>query len=314
MRVVFLGSGAFAVASLEALIGSDHEVVALVTQPDRGRGRGRALASPPTKTVAEAHGIPVLQPERVREPEAQDALRRLAPDLQVVVAFGQILPRAVIDIAPRGTVNLHASLLPRLRGAAPVQWAIARGETQTGVTTMLIDEGLDTGPMLLWRATPIGPEETAAELEPRLSRLGAELLLDTLRGLADGSVTPVPQDHARATKAPILSKEDGRIDWERPAHQLHARIRGFFPWPGCFALAPDGRTLKVLKARLVNEGSPPPAGAVGEVLVAGPEGIVVRCGEGSRLCLVEVQPESRRPMPAAAFAAGARVAPGARLG
>jgi methionyl-tRNA formyltransferase len=313
VRVVFLGSGAFAVPSLLALLDSPHEVAALVTQPDREKGRGRALAAPPTKAVAVARGIPVLQPEKVRADDAREALRRLAPELQVVVAFGQILPRAVIDIAPRGTVNVHASLLPKLRGAAPIQWAIATGETETGVTTMLIDEGLDTGPVLLRRATAIGPEETARELEPRLARLGAELLLETIDGLADGSVTPVPQDHDRATKAPLLKKEDGRLDWTLRAIDLHAHVRGFDPWPGAFTRAPDGRLLKVLRARVdedaAGEGSPAP----GEVVALDTGGLVVACGQGTRLRLLEVQPESRRAMAAAAFAAGARLAPGARF-
>ena len=199
-------------------------------------------------------GIRVLQPRRVREPEAQEALRSLEPELQVVVAFGQILPRAVIDIAPRGTVNVHASLLPKLRGAAPIQWAIATGETETGVTTMLIDEGLDTGPLLLARSTPIGPDETAAELEPRLARLGAEVLLETVRGLEGGTLVPVPQEAGRATLAPILKKEDGRIDWSAPAAVIACRARGFSPWPGAFTLH-EGRLLKA-RSRARGRGAP----------------------------------------------------------
>jgi methionyl-tRNA formyltransferase len=247
----------------------------------------------------------------VREPEAQEELRRLAPELQVVVAFGQILPRSVIDIAPRGTVNVHASLLPRLRGAAPIQWAIATGETETGVTTMLIDEGLDTGPLLVARSAAIGPEETAADLEPRLARLGAEALLETVRGITDGTLHPVPQDHTRATLAPILSKEDGRIDWSAPAHAIACRARGFHPWPGAFAYY-DGRLLKAIRVREV--AAPLASGEPGAVVAVGPGGVVVACGDGTGLALVEVQPESRRAMPAAAWAAGARLRPGARLG
>jgi methionyl-tRNA formyltransferase len=311
VRVVFLGSGSFAIPSLEALLDAGHEVAALVTQPDREKGRGQGLAPPPTKPVAEARGIPVLQPRRVREPEAQEALRRLAPELQVVVAFGQILPRSVIDIPPRGTVNVHASLLPGLRGAAPIQWAVANGEAETGVTTMLIDEGLDTGPTLLSRATPIGPEETAAELEPRLARMGAELLLETVRGLVDGSVVPVPQDHSRATLAPLLKKEDGRIDWTAPAARVVARARGFHPWPGAFT-AHEGRLVKAIRVReadaLAAVADP------GTVTGVGPDGVTVACGGGSAVRLVQVQPESRRAMPAAAWAAGARQRPGARRG
>jgi methionyl-tRNA formyltransferase len=311
VRIVFLGSGAFAIPCLEGLLDSGHDVAAVVTQPDRRKGRGKGLAPPPLKPVAESRSLPILQPRRVREPEPQEALRRLAPDLQVVVAFGQILPRSVIDIAPLGTVNVHASLLPKLRGAAPIQWAIARGERETGVSTMLIDEGLDTGPVLLQRATPIAPDETAIELEPRLARLGADVLLETVRGLGAGTLTASPQDHRRATLAPLLKKEDGRLDWSRPATELHCRIRGFRPWPGTFSSL-EGRTVKILKARPVGNVREPRrgAGAPGTLLDLTPEGLVVACGEGSRLLVTEVQPESRRPMAAAAFAAGARLHPG----
>jgi methionyl-tRNA formyltransferase len=310
VRVVFLASGAFAVPSLEALVAAGHEVAALVTQPDRVSGRGLALVPPKVKPVAERHGIRVLQFERVRKPEAQEALRQLAPELQVVVAFGQILPRAVIDIAPRGTVNVHASLLPRLRGAAPVQWAIANGDSETGVTTMQIDEGLDTGPLLLSRPLAIGPEETAAELEPRLARLGGELLVETLAGLESGTLTAVPQDPARATLAPILRKEDGRVDWTLPAHALACRARGFYPWPGAYTQH-DGRLLKLIRVR----ERPEPAGAApGEVVEASAAGVAVACGQDSRLLLEEVQPESRKAMPAGAWAQGARLQRGSRLG
>ncbi len=309
MRIVFLGTGAFAVPSLEALADAGHDVAALVTQPDREKGRGRDLAPPPTKPVAERRGIAVLQPGRVREPAAVEALRALSPELQVVVAYGQILPRAVIDIPPRGTVNVHASLLPRYRGAAPIQWAIASGETETGVTTMLIDEGLDTGPTLLARTLAIGPEETAAELEPRLARLGAEVLLETVDGLASGRLTPRPQDHARATRARILTKEDGRVDWSLTSNEIANRARGFHPWPGATARL-AGRELKVLRAR-----AEPGAGgaAPGTIVQADRDGFVVACGAGTRLRVVEVQPESRRPMAASAFAAGARLFAGARF-
>ena len=310
MRLVFLGSGAFAVPCLEALLEAGHDVAAVLTQPDREKGRGRALAFPPVKTAGLALGLPVLQPRRVREPEALQALRRLEPEVQVLVAYGQILPRSVIDVAPRGTVNVHGSLLPAYRGAAPVQWAVVHGEPVTGVTTMLVDEGLDTGPILLSRETPVGERETAGELEARLARLGAALLLDTLCGLLDGSCHPRPQDASRATLAPLLKKEDGRIDWGRDAACLDRRVRGFHPWPGAFTSC-GGRSLKVLQVLPL-----PPAGwgAPGEVLSVGREGLAVACGDGTTLRLEVVQPESRKPMPAAAFAAGARLEPGARLG
>jgi methionyl-tRNA formyltransferase len=310
VRVVFLASGAFAIPSLEALVGAGHEVAALVTQPDRAGGRGLSLVAPRTKPVAERLGIRVLQLPRVRTPEAQDELRRLAPELQVVVAFGQILPRAVIDIAPRGTINVHASLLPRLRGAAPIQWAIANGDRETGVTTMQIDEGLDTGPLLLARALAIGPTETAAELEPRLARLGGELLVETLAGLERGSLVAVPQDPDCATHAPILKKEDGRVDWGLEARAIDCRARGFHPWPGAHTHH-EGRLLKLLRVREAGAAS---SGEPGQVLEISAAGVSVACGQGSRLLLEEVQPESRKAMPAGAWAQGARLRPGARLG
>lgn len=311
MRVVFLASGAFAIPSLEALIGAGHEVVALVTQPDRESGRGQALAPPKVKPVAERHGVRVLQVPRVRAPEAQTALRELRPQLQVVVAFGQILPRTVIEIAPRGTVNVHASLLPRLRGAAPIQWAIANGDAETGVTTMQIDEGLDTGPLLLARSLPIGPDETAAELEPRLARLGGELLVATLAGLEAGTLEPVAQDASRATHAPLLKKDDGRVDWSLPARALACRARGFHPWPGAFTHH-EGRLLKLLRVHEAPQAAA--ASEPGQVTRVDAAGVAVACGAGSLLLLEEVQPESRRAMPAAAWAQGARLRPGTRLG
>jgi methionyl-tRNA formyltransferase len=309
LRIVFLGSGAFAIPSLEALLAAGHEVAAVVSQPDREKGRGLRTAAPPLKAAAVERGLSVLQPRKVREPDAQAALRALAPDLQVVAAYGQILPQSVIDIAPRGTVNVHGSLLPRYRGAAPVQWAIARGETETGVTTMMIDAGLYTGPTLLARATPIGVEETAPELERRLARMGGELLVDTIDGLLSGTVRPVPQDHARASLAPLLRKEDGRVDWTLPAHAIDCRIRAFQPWPGTTATL-AGRGLKLWRAR----AEPVPGQAAPGTITAIEDGaIVVTCGEHGVLRVLEVQPENGRRMTAAAFAAGARVKPGARF-
>ena len=309
MRIVFLGSGSFAVPSLRALVAGGHDVAAVVTQPDREKGRGRVVQPPPVKPAAEELGLRVLQPPKIRAPEAVEALRAARPELSVVVAYGQILPRAVIDVAPRGTVNVHSSLLPRYRGAAPIHWAIVNGDAETGVTTMLIDEGLDTGPTLLARATPIGPEETTPELERRLAALGGDVLLETIDGLAKGTLRPVPQDHAAATLAPLLKKEDGRIDWSAPAHAIERRVRGLQPWPGT-ATAHGGRDLKILRARVEAPGDAPP----GRVAVVDGEGFVVGCGAGTSLRVLEVQPESRRAMPAAAFAAGARLAAGDRLG
>ncbi len=311
MRVVFMGTGAFAIPSLEALVVGGHEVAAVVTQPDREKGRGQTLAPPPVKPVAERLQLPLLQVRRVRDPGTQEQLRALQPQLQVVVAFGQILPRSVIELAPLGTLNVHASLLPNYRGAAPIQWAIASGETETGVTTMLIDEGLDTGPTLMARALTIGADETAAELEPRLARLGAELLLESVQGLAEGRLTPRPQDHARATLAPILKKDDGRIEWTRRAEEIIWRLRGFTPWPGAFTQV-GGRLLKVLRASVLPQASP--AAEPGQVLAVSPAGVGVACGGGSALQLLQVQPESRKSMPAAAWAAGLHLQAGTRIG
>jgi methionyl-tRNA formyltransferase len=308
VRVVFLGSGSFAIPSLTALQDAGHEVAAVVTQPDKEKGRGRAVTPPPVKPVALERGLTVLQPRRVKEPDAQDALRALAPDVQVVVAYGQILPTSVIEIPRLRTVNVHGSLLPRYRGAAPVQWAIVRGERETGVTTMLIDAGLDTGPTLLARSEPIRDDDTADVLEARLASLGASVLLETLAGLEAGTLTAVPQDHARATLAPIIRKQDGVIDWTAPADAIERRVRGFHPWPGAGTTL-AGRGLRVLRARAADGGGDP-----GTVVAVDREGVHVACGAGTRLLLLEVQPESKRAMAASAFAQGARLAPGVRLG
>src|SRR5690242_5869378 len=224
MRLVFLGTPAFAVPTLEHIVAAGHQVPAVVTQPDRPRGRGRHPAPPPVKEAAERLGLAVYQPERVRRPEAVEHLRGLSPEAMVVVGYGQIIPQAVIDIPPLGILNVHASLLPKYRGAGPVQWAIINGETRTGVTIMRIDAGLDTGDMLLKAETEIGPEENAVELAQRLSIMGADLLVAALEGLAAGRIVPEKQDHSQATSAPLLKKEDGLIDWNQPAARIHDRI------------------------------------------------------------------------------------------
>jgi methionyl-tRNA formyltransferase len=308
MRLVFLGSGEFAVPSLRALVEAGHDVVGVVTQPDRESGRGRSLTPPPVKPVAVGLGLRVIQPAKVREAEAD--LRAASPQAQVVVAYGQILPRRVIDVAPLGTVNVHASLLPRYRGAAPIQWAIARGEAETGVTTMLIDEGLDTGPVLLARRLAVGAEETAASLAPKLAEIGAALLLESLAGLATGAIRPVPQDHSQATLAPLIRKQDGRVAWASPALEIERRIRAFDPWPGVTATWGE-RGVRLLRASVMGGRHD---AAPGTVIGLDRSGIRVACGAGSVLFLALVQPESKRPMTAAAFAAGARIAVGSVLG
>ncbi len=289
MRLVFLGTPEFAVPTLEAIAAAGHEVLSVITQPDRPRGRGHALAASPVKQAAVRLGLPVFQPERIRRPEAQAHLAALKPDAMVVVGYGQIIPQSVIDLAPLGIVNVHASLLPRYRGAAPIQWAIAKGETRTGVTTMRIDAGLDTGDILLTRETEIGPDETAPELSARLAPMGADLLVETLAR----PITPRPQDNTRATYAPILKKEDGLIDFSRPAPEIHNRVRGFQPWPGAYTTF-RGQTLHIWKSR------PVPA--------PGSRGLYARCGEGTFLELLEVQLEGRKRVSGADFANGQRLA------
>jgi len=300
MRLVFLGTPAFAVPTLERLAAAGHQVAAVITQPDRPRGRGHATAAPAVKQAALRLGLTVYQPERVRRPEAVEYLRGLAPDAMVVVGYGQIIPQSVIDIAPLGILNVHASLLPKYRGAGPVQWAIANGETRTGVTIMRIDAGLDTGDMLRKAETEIGPEENAIELGERLAAMGADLLVATLEDLAAGRATFEKQDGAEATYAPILKKEDGRIDWRQPAAAVHNRVRGLQPWPGAYTDF-RGRTLHVWRSR-VRDGAG--GGAAGRLLSVRPP--VVAAGEGG-LELVEVQMEGRKRVAADDFANGQRL-------
>jgi methionyl-tRNA formyltransferase len=306
MRLVFLGTPGFAVPTLERIVEAGHQVLTVVTQPDRPRGRGQHPAPPPVKEAALRLGLPVYQPERVRRPEAVEDLRALAAEAMVVVGYGQIIPQAVIDLAPLGIINVHGSLLPKYRGAGPIQWAIINGETRTGVTTMRIDAGLDTGDMLLKAETEIGPEETAVELGQRLAVMGADLLVRTLDGLARGAITPQPQNPAEATLAPLLKKEDGIIDWNRPATSIHNRVRGLQPWPGA-STAFRGQTLHIWRSRPRAGQGPQP----GRLLTLKPP--VVSCGAGA-LELVEVQMEGRKRMSAADFVNGQRLTDNDSLG
>jgi methionyl-tRNA formyltransferase len=309
MKTVFLGTPAFAVASLEALAAAGHEVLAVFTQPDRPSGRGQTLAAPPVKHAALSLGLTVHQPERIRRPEAVELLAALGPELMVVVGYGQIIPQSILDIPPHGIINVHASLLPRYRGAAPIQWAIANGETRTGVTTMRIDAGLDTGDMLLKAETDIGPLETAPELSARLARLGAALLIETLAGIEKGTLASVRQNAAEATYAPLLKKEDGLVDWRRGAAEIHNRARGFAPWPGAHARF-RGRGFQILKTRPAEVNLD---GAPGTLHVR-KSALLVCCGQGETLELIEVQPEGKKPMAAAAFLNGYRVGDNEQLG
>ena len=310
-RIVFMGTPEFAVVTLRALVRA-HTVAGVVTQPDRPAGRGRRLEPSPVKQFATQAGLPVIQPRRLREPEAMAQLLDWAPELIVVAAFGQILRPAVLDLPAHGCLNVHGSLLPRHRGAAPIAAAILAGDAETGITIIRMDPGLDTGPMLASRALLIAPDDTTGSLTDRLAPLGAELLLEMIPEYLAGRLPPVPQDAARATYAPQLKKEDGRLDFSHPASELERRVRALLPWPGAFALWPDpaggeARPLRVLRAAVLEQ----PMGAAGEV-VATPHGPAVVAGHGA-LLLLEVQPPGKRPMPAADFARGARNFIGARL-
>jgi len=300
MRLVFLGTPQFAVPTLDALVRAGHEVLAVITQPDRPKGRGQQLAESPVKQAALRLQLPVFQPERIRRPEAVEHLRLLNAEMGVIVGYGQIIPQAVLDLAPGGFINVHASLLPKYRGAAPIQWAIANGEVRTGVTTMKIDAGLDTGDILLKAETPIGPEETASELSQRLAQIGAGLLVETLERLGKGDLVAQKQNSAEATYAPILKKEDGLIDWRVPAKAVFDRIRGFEPWPGAYTRF-RGQTLHIWRARPVEASLDP-----GRVQRRKRE-LIAGCGESTALELIEVQPEGRARMSGEAFANGQRL-------
>jgi len=307
MRLVVLGTPAFAVPTLERMVEAGHQVLAVVTQPDRPRGRGQHPSPTPVKEAAARLGLAVRQPERVRLPETVEFLRALGADAMVVVGYGQIIPQTVIDLAPLGIINVHASLLPKYRGAGPVQWAILNGETRTGVTTMRIDAGLDTGDMLLKTQTEIGPDENAVELGARLAVMGADLLVETLAGLAAGTIVPEKQDASQATYARLLKKEDGMVDWSQPAPSIHNRVRALQPWPGAYTTF-RGQTLHIWKSRPTSSPRPPSPGRVVSV-----KPLVISCGSGA-LELLDVQLEGRKRISAADFANGRHLAENEDLG
>jgi methionyl-tRNA formyltransferase len=302
MVVVFLGTPQFAVPTLAALVAAGHQIPAVYTQPDRPAGRGQQLGQSAVKQAALAFGLPVRQPERIRRPEVIEELAALRADIMVVVGYGQIIPQAIIDLPRLGIVNVHGSLLPHYRGAAPIQWAIANGDAVTGVTTMQINAGLDTGDMLLKAELPILPNETAPELAARLAPLGAELCVRTLAGLAAGTLRAVPQNNAEATLARILTKEDARVDWSRPAAEIHNRLRGFTPWPGAVCLF-RGAPLKLhaVEPLPATTGLPP-----GAILNGKP--LRVACGGGTVLALHEVQQEGRKKVSGENFRNGQHLA------
>ncbi len=303
MRIIFMGTPEFAVPSLEALFRGGHEVVGVVTQPDRPKGRGQRMVASPVKQLAQAQGIPILQPEKMKSPELLQALTAWRPDVIAVTAFGRILPKSILDLPPGGCVNVHGSLLPRYRGAAPIQWALIHGDTETGITTMLMDEGMDTGPMLLQRVVPIEPEDTAAELGRRLATVGGELLVETLEGLENETITPREQEHQKATNAPLLTKAAGLINWTQPAQDIVNRIRGLSPWPGCYTFLNDQR-LVIWKAKIEGRGGESNSqGVPGTILEVQTSEIRVLTGEGV-LRITEVQPANKRRMTVEEFLQG----------
>ncbi len=308
MRVVFLGTPEFAVPSLRGLVSAGHEVAAVFTQPDRPKGRGKQLAESPVKITAAALGLPIHQPERIRRPEYVDLLRTLGADLMVVVGYGQIIPQSIIDLPHYGILNVHASLLPKYRGAAPIQWAIANGESETGVTIMQIEAGLDTGDMLLKARIEIGPDEDAPQLSARLAPLGSELLLQAIRELAEGTIHREKQNNAQASYARILKKEDGSIDWSWPAQQIYNRLRGFTPWPGAYTSF-RGQQLLIIRAKPFEGASLSPA-----VTRFEERRLFVGSGDNTVLELLEVQLPGKKRMSAEAFLNGHKLAEGERFG
>jgi len=303
MRVVFMGTPAFAVPSLEALANSDHKVVGVVTQPDRPKGRGQAVVSCPVKELALSRGLPVRQPDKIKSPEFLQQLSEWKPDVIAVTAFGRILPRTILDLPPMGCVNVHGSLLPAYRGAAPIQWALIHGDTETGITTMVMDEGMDTGAVLLQQTIPIEPEDTALELGDRMALAGGALLVETLTRLAAQTVVPRAQDHSRATMAPLLKKEDGVIDWTQSATEIANRIRGLSPWPGSYTFHHEHRLI-IRKGRVDVQGGPAGGGQrPGTILAVGPKSFWVETGEG-RIEVLEVQPANKKRMSVEQFLLG----------
>jgi methionyl-tRNA formyltransferase len=303
-RIVFMGTPEFACPTLQVLLDRPEEVIAVFTQPDRPKGRGQKLQPPPVKELALAHELPVYQPAKIRDTESVELIRELAPDLIVVVAFGQILPKALLDIPPYGCINVHASLLPRYRGAAPLNWCLINGETETGVTTMMMDVGLDTGDMLLKRATAIDPNEDIASLHDRLSIIGGELLGETLDRLWDGTLPREQQDDSASCYAPMLKKEHGNIDWRRSAQEIHNQVRGLSVWPGALTML-DSVQLKLYDTR-VGSG----AGAPGEIIRADKSGIEIACGVDS-LLIGSLQLAGKKRLDYKSFLAGCPLAVGA---
>jgi methionyl-tRNA formyltransferase len=308
MDLVFCGTPRFAVPTLEKLVEAGHRVKLVVTQPDRPKGRGMELSFSPVKECAVRLGLSVIQPEKIKSNEEfKVQLAGLKPEAIIVVGYGRIIPQWMLDFPPRGNINLHASLLPKYRGAAPIQWAIANGERITGVTTMRIDAGLDTGNILLQKEMAVMNEDTAETISPRLAVIGAELMVETLQGLQTGNIVARVQDDTQATLAPILKKEDGRMNFEKSAREIHDRLRGFQPWPGTFTTF-RGKNLNIWSARVEEKGIPP-----GELAVISSE-LLAGCAKGTALELLEVQPEGKKRMAVKDFMHGYRIQAGEKLG
>jgi methionyl-tRNA formyltransferase len=306
MKLIYMGTPGFAVPPLRSLHGAGHDIAAVVTRTDKPAGRGKVLTPPPVKVAARELGLPVLQPKRVRDPAFVDSLRSLAPDVIVVAAYGQILPREILAMPKLGCVNIHASLLPAYRGAAPINWAIIRGDTETGVTIMQMDEGMDTGAILVQERIAMGDRDTAGTVTERLSVLGARAIVSALPRIASGELRPQQQDHNRATMAPLLKKVDGIIDWTSPALEIHNRVRGLTPWPGAYTYL-DGKLVKVLETDVM-------AGNEGPGVITCPDRDTCAAGTGSGLLrIITLQPEGKKPMTAAEFLRGHRDIAGKRF-
>jgi len=312
MRLVFCGTPQFAVPTLSALLQAGHCVELVLSQPDRASGRGMEVQISPVKRYAEQHGLALAQPEKIRNnPDLHDRLQALCPDAIIIVAYGRLIPPWMLTLPRYGDLNVHGSLLPKYRGAAPIQWAVANGETETGITTMRIDEGLDTGDILLQQRVPILPQQTSVELSPVLADVGAELMVRTLAGLEQGTLQPTQQDSTEATLAPILQRDDGRIDWSRTAQQIFDRWRGFQPWPGAFT-GFRGKKLILHSMHVIADVQE--SGAASGTLRRAGNRLLVACGEGSWLELLELQMEGKRRMPVEAFLHGFSFADSEPLG
>jgi len=308
LRIIFMGTPDFAATTLQALIEGPDEVVAVITQPDRAKGRGKKLTPPPTKVIAEDAEIPVLQPTKIKTEEFRNGLLTYQPDLFVVAAYGRILPPSILDLAPMGCINVHGSLLPKYRGAAPIQWAVINRDKEVGVTIIQMNEGMDTGDILLKSAIEPAENETAGSLFDKLAQLGSETLLKAVKGLKEGTVIPIPQEHEQATNAPMFTKNDGCISWDKNAGELEGLVRGLDPWPTAFCFL-DGKRLRLFSPEVIHKDSDL---APGSVIQADKRGILISCGTNC-LLIREIQPEGKKRMPVEAFLCGCELSTGTEL-